>query len=118
MCSQHWLFFIVISQNMEICLLVLKIQNLASFDQFSNLVLLETVERRIVRLRDQGDAAQCFYFDLPLGTFMVRGDSMVLMGAVDDAPWLFPVSSMDEFAELEKKGEPAIEWDFDGDLIA
>lgn len=86
---------------------------------------MDTVERRIVRLRDQQgtNALQCFYSDLPLGTFLVRGDSMVLMGAVDDdddddASWLSPVASAQEFSKLQEKGEATIEWDFDGDLIA
>jgi small nuclear ribonucleoprotein (snRNP)-like protein len=101
---------------------------LASFDQFNNLVLLQTVERRIVRLRSTSDAAdraiKCFYCDIPLGTFLVRGDSMVLMGAVEDDNEdnddvsLRPVSTLAELAELQKMAESAIEWDFDGDLIA
>ena len=111
-----------LSQQTKRLFTCLQLQNLASFDQFSNLVLLDTVERRIVRLRDQQgtNAMQCFYSDLPLGTFLVRGDSMVLMGAIDDddVSWLFPVASAQEFSKLQEKAEATIEWDFDGDLIA
>jgi small nuclear ribonucleoprotein (snRNP)-like protein len=108
---------------------ILYIQTLASFDQFNNLVLLQTVERRMVRLRPKTEHTmrmQCFYYDIPLGTFLVRGDSMVLMGAVEDDDDeeedqynnLRPVSSLAELVELQKMAESAVEWDFDGDLIA
>jgi small nuclear ribonucleoprotein (snRNP)-like protein len=124
-------------------------QTLASFDQFNNLVLLETVERRIVRLKDpkqQHDNndpvspsigcstssatghMQCYYCDIPMGIFLVRGDSMVLVGAVNDDEnyddtaadrrLLRPVSTLAELARLQEMAEPAIEWDFDGDLAA
>jgi small nuclear ribonucleoprotein (snRNP)-like protein len=65
-------------------------QTLSSFDQFSNLLLQDTVERRMVVVDDKnvdnasvGDATPtCFYHDIPLGVFIVRGDSVVLMGQV------------------------------------
>lgn len=110
---------------------------MASFDQFNNLVLLDTVERRIVRLRrdNHGSAdgcgstmMQCFYYDVPMGIFLVRGDSMVLMGAVNDdddndddndsSSLLRPVSSLAQLAQLQKMAEAPVKWDFDGDLIA
>jgi U6 snRNA-associated Sm-like protein LSm1 len=105
---------------------IMYIQTLASFDQFNNLVLLQTVERRIVRMRpNEHTMVQCFYCDIPLGTFLVRGDSMVLMGAVEDDDGeddeysnLRPVSSLAELVELQKIAESAVQWDFDGDLIA
>mmetsp|Transcript_20962 Transcript_20962/g.63879 ORF Transcript_20962/g.63879 Transcript_20962/m.63879 type:complete len:126 (-) Transcript_20962:56-433(-) len=46
-----------------------------SYDQFANMVLEETVERHVV-----GD---CFA-DVPLGLYIVRGDSVVLLGETHD----------------------------------
>mmetsp|Transcript_12658 Transcript_12658/g.43964 ORF Transcript_12658/g.43964 Transcript_12658/m.43964 type:complete len:142 (+) Transcript_12658:3-428(+) len=47
---------------------------LRSFDQFSNIIMQETVERIVV-----GD----LYADISLGTYIVRGENVVLMGQVD-----------------------------------
>ncbi|KAG1675445.1 hypothetical protein FOA52_001744 [Chlamydomonas sp. UWO 241] len=47
---------------------------LRSFDQFANLVLDSATERIIV-----GDS----YCDCPLGLQLIRGENVVLMGAVD-----------------------------------
>ncbi|KFG61170.1 LSM domain-containing protein [Toxoplasma gondii TgCatPRC2] len=49
---------------------------LRTFDQFGNLVLEGTVQRMVV------DNA---YADLYLGCMIVRGDNMILFGAVDDS---------------------------------
>jgi U6 snRNA-associated Sm-like protein LSm1 len=49
---------------------------LRSFDQFSNIVLEDTVERVVV------DRA---YADLPLGLYLVRGENVVLMGELAGA---------------------------------
>jgi len=47
---------------------------LRSFDQFSNIVLEETVERVVVDNQ---------YADVPLGLYVVRGENVVLMGALE-----------------------------------
>ena len=47
---------------------------LRSFDQYMNLALHDTVERIIFENK---------YCDVPLGLFLVRGDSIVLLGEVD-----------------------------------
>jgi len=69
---------------------------LRSFDQFSNMVLEGTSERRILHAKvnqsngsDDGDDTTgktviCYYTDVQLGLYLVRGDSMVLLGEVDD----------------------------------
>lgn len=78
---------------------------LRSFDQFSNMVLEETSERRILHAKvphlsnsiiidnngtgnqtggDGGKTVICYYTDVQLGLYLVRGDSMVLLGEVDD----------------------------------
>ena len=46
---------------------------LRTFDQFSNIVLEEAVERVVVERA---------YADVPLGLYIVRGENVVLMGAL------------------------------------
>jgi len=64
---------------------------LRSFDQFSNMILEDTSERRILHSKvrhEKGSSADestlCYYTDIQLGLYLVRGDSMVLLGEVDD----------------------------------
>jgi small nuclear ribonucleoprotein (snRNP)-like protein len=103
-------------------------QTLASFDQFSNLVLLDALERRIVAVRreDNPNSPSHFYTDIPLGLYIVRGESLVVIGEVHDESnagddggggWMQRVS-LDELQSLASRAEPPVEWDFDGDLIA
>lgn len=70
---------------------------LRTFDQFSNMVLEDTCERRILvvhRNKEAGDekcenktdtGTICYQADVKLGLYIVRGDSVVLMGEVDDS---------------------------------
>lgn len=44
-----------------------------TFDQYSNIVVEDTVERKIL-----GDV----YYDDPVGIFLIRGENIVLMGEV------------------------------------
>ena len=55
---------------------------LRSFDQFSNMVLEDTSERRILHL-NQGGETICYFVDIQLGIYLVRGDSTVLFGEID-----------------------------------
>ena len=52
------------------------------------MVLDETSERRVLRTKksskDEEDEVICYYTDILLGLYLVRGDSMVLLGEVDD----------------------------------
>lgn len=48
---------------------------LRSFDQFSNLILEDCVERRNV-------GRQCV--DIPLGLFILRGENIVLLGSISE----------------------------------
>jgi len=61
---------------------------LRSFDQFSNMVLEDTSERRVLHIKNKrrqgGDEMCCYYTDVCLGLYMVRGDSMVLLGEVEE----------------------------------
>mmetsp|Transcript_5853 Transcript_5853/g.8705 ORF Transcript_5853/g.8705 Transcript_5853/m.8705 type:complete len:210 (+) Transcript_5853:143-772(+) len=52
---------------------------LRSFDQFSNMVMEETSERRVLHIK-KGKDTICYYTDIKLGLYLVRGDSMVLLG--------------------------------------
>uniref|UniRef100_A0A6T8C566 U6 snRNA-associated Sm-like protein LSm1 n=1 Tax=Prymnesium polylepis TaxID=72548 RepID=A0A6T8C566_9EUKA len=47
-----------------------------SFDQFSNIVLEQAVERIIVGTK---------FSDIPLGLYVIRGENVVLLGQLDDA---------------------------------
>ena len=51
------------------------------------MVLDKTSERRVLHLKksnnDEGDEVNCYYTDILLGLYLVRGDSMVLLGEVD-----------------------------------
>ena len=48
-----------------------------SFDQFSNVVLEDAVERIIHEKR---------YADVPLGLYVIRGENVVLLGSIVRAP--------------------------------
>jgi U6 snRNA-associated Sm-like protein LSm1 len=48
---------------------------LKSYDQFSNLVLQDTIERIM---------SAKMYADIPRGIFLIRGENLVFMGAIDD----------------------------------
>eukprot|EP00584_Thalassiosira_punctigera_P015672 CAMPEP_0172552900 /NCGR_PEP_ID=MMETSP1067-20121228/47261_1 /TAXON_ID=265564 ORGANISM="Thalassiosira punctigera, Strain Tpunct2005C2" /NCGR_SAMPLE_ID=MMETSP1067 /ASSEMBLY_ACC=CAM_ASM_000444 /LENGTH=245 /DNA_ID=CAMNT_0013340973 /DNA_START=42 /DNA_END=779 /DNA_ORIENTATION=+ len=116
---------------------------LRTFDQFSNMVLQETSERRILVVPNEkngSDAIEdnkspatiCYQTDIELGLFIVRGDNVVLLGEVDneeehiDEKIMFV--SLEEFEQLEEEehkrkeesGEcdESINWDFDMDLVA
>ena len=117
---------------------------LKTFDQFANMVMQDTAERRILVVtradekdgdNDTGSAPKsiCYQTDIMLGLFIVRGDNVVLMGEVDelegsqseDGPTRFV--SLEEFELLEdeearkrERGGPedSINWDFDQDLVA
>lgn len=51
---------------------------LRTFDQFSNIVLDETVERVVVERS---------FADVPLGLYIVRGENVVLMGELAGEEW-------------------------------
>jgi hypothetical protein len=61
---------------------------------------------------------QFYYADVPLGIYVVRGDSMVLAGDVNDDLQLMEKVSLDTLNEMRKKGIPGLNWDFDTDLTA
>jgi U6 snRNA-associated Sm-like protein LSm1 len=116
---------------------------LRTFDQYSNMVLQDTSERRILVVTKKEDGADdappssntiCYQTDIELGLFIVRGDNVVLFGEVDDEEenidnGLVRFVSLDEFQQLEEEeeqrkesggegGSEPIIWDFDTDLVA
>jgi len=99
-----------------------------SFDQFSNTVLEHTSERRVWTSPVEDIT---YYADVPLGLYVVRGDSMVLMGQITSKDEEEASSSMTQLTpeELEEKQKSSsntpddnedgeLEWDFDNDLVA
>ena len=98
---------------------------LRTFDQFSNMVLQETSERRILvvdkdvnepKVEDiddtDGQAQQsqpksantiCYQTDIELGLFVVRGDNVVLLGEVGEEEDNEQIRfvSLEEFEQLE-----------------
>lgn len=119
---------------------------LRSFDQFSNMVMEDVCERRILQTKGADGKLCAYYADVRLGLYMVRGDSMVLLGEVDeevdsdeeegaadadakknDGNALMKKVTLEEFERLskakkerEEAGEEKIEelcWEFDMDLV-
>lgn len=87
-----------------------------SYDQFSNLILQDASERRVVVAN-----GICHYANIPLGLYIVRGDSVVLMGQVDAMrePNVMKEVSLAELDAIRKEsGESETVWDFDSDLVA
>ncbi|ACI64572.1 predicted protein, partial [Thalassiosira pseudonana CCMP1335] len=79
---------------------------LRTFDQFANMVLEDTSERRIL-----GETTTCYQADVKLGLYVVRGDVVVLMGEVDDEgsqeviqyDGKIRMVSLEEFEQLEEE---------------
>lgn len=100
------------------------------------MILQEAVDRRIYKCEQDGIV---YYSDIPLGVYVIRGDSMVLLGGVAaddnnmsisnmkqiDLEKLLGLQEQDEKKKKKEKGneqqtadgEP-LTWDFDTDLIA
>lgn len=64
------------------------------------------------------DADGVFFSDVPLGVYVVRGDSMVLLGQVapDDGMKQVEPEELEEM--IKKSGKEELSWDFDADLLA
>lgn len=64
---------------------------LRSWDQFANLVLTDTRERYFVSVPSAGSSSsettppqtRNLYCDIPRGTYLVRGENVLLLGEVD-----------------------------------
>mmetsp|Transcript_14000 Transcript_14000/g.20174 ORF Transcript_14000/g.20174 Transcript_14000/m.20174 type:complete len:81 (+) Transcript_14000:332-574(+) len=80
------------------------------------MVMAETSERRMC-CKD----GISYFCDVPLGLYVVRGDSMVLLGQVGDMMQeerMKEVSMEDLQKMTEESGAGALSWDFDLDLEA
>ena len=79
------------------------------------MVMDDTRERRMCFR-----AQICYYADVPLGLFVVRGDSMVLLGQVGEfnPQQLRRVELGDLVQMISESGTGALNWDVDADLQA
>lgn len=80
------------------------------------MILQDTMERRIL-----SSGGVCYYHDIPLGVYIVRGDSMVLMGQLNPMKeqMIMREVGLEELEEMEKKeSQEPLNWDFDADLVA
>jgi U6 snRNA-associated Sm-like protein LSm1 len=117
----------------ERALLAGKSQTLCSYDQFSNMVLEDTIERRHVIVKGEGSGPgsarpTLYYSDIPLGLFVVRGESIVIMGRTNPSADVGDAVGLQELEDLQKKsaaddngdgdGEEVLQWDVDADLVA
>jgi U6 snRNA-associated Sm-like protein LSm1 len=101
------------SRSLSFCCLV---KTLCSYDQYSNLVLGDAVERRIVV-----EDGRTLYTDIPLGLYVVRGDTVVILGQIPSTAtpqWMQPVTVEEINERMEQTKESSLQWDFDNDLIA
>ncbi|KAG7351028.1 LSM domain containing protein [Nitzschia inconspicua] len=88
---------------------------LRSFDQYSNMILDEVSERKFHRSND----GVTYFADIPLGVYIARGDSMVLLGQVGSDDEGMKQIEMKELEDMiEKAKQEQLEWDFDKDLLA
>lgn len=81
------------------------------------MILQDTYERRIVT-----SEGVCYYHDVYLGVYILRGDSMVLMGQLNEMreQLVMRQVSLEELEKIKSKeaGQEPLEWDFDADLVA
>ena len=90
------------------------------------MVLDEASERKFHQSSNKDGSTITYYADIPLGVYIVRGDSMVLLGQVDevDSNNLMKQVELNELDEMKSKdeasndGDTPLEWDFDKDLLA
>ncbi|RMD40588.1 hypothetical protein DV735_g4527, partial [Chaetothyriales sp. CBS 134920] len=56
---------------------------LRTWDQFANLVLADTLERSFASVPQPDGSLRRLYCDVPRGTYLVRGENVLLIGEVD-----------------------------------
>jgi len=92
------------------------------------MILQDAVERRFYTQRSKDKTSTTFYSDIPLGVYVIRGDSMVILGSVSDHNVGQQVP-LEELEKMQKQDTPTVDstgattggpltWDFDTDLIA
>jgi len=91
---------------------------LRSYDQFSNMVMEGTVERKFLFSRNS-------YCEVERGLFVIRGDNVVMLGEIgedEESKGMKKVTEveLDEMAKgVDKEEEKKLTttWDFDLDLV-
>ncbi|KAK4941970.1 hypothetical protein LTR10_018151 [Elasticomyces elasticus] len=87
---------------------------LRSWDQFANLVLTDTRERYFVTIPSSPDDAQSsprnLYCDIPRGTYLVRGENVLILGEVDldrddDTPPGYEEGDVEEVFRIQRTQE-------------
>ena len=81
---------------------------LRSWDQFANLVLTSTTERYFVT--SPPPSPRKLYADIPRGTYLVRGENVLLLGEIDldkddDIPPGYEEGQIEEVFALKKEDE-------------
>lgn len=84
---------------------------LRTWDQFANLVLTDTKERYYVET-DEGDDAppRRLFCDIPRGTYLVRGENVLLLGEIDldrdeETPPGYVEGQIEEVFGIQKRQE-------------
>lgn len=81
-------------------------------------MVMESVSERKLCTTKKGETCYC---DVPLGLYVVRGDSIVLLGQVSsDNDSKMKLVTLEELEELKQDNNASEElvWDFDTDLTA
>lgn len=87
---------------------------LRSWDQFANLVLTDTRERYFVTIppgaQDPPSPPRNLYCDIPRGTYLVRGENVLLLGEVDldkddDPPPGFEEGDVEQVFQIQRAAE-------------
>lgn len=83
---------------------------LRTWDQFANLVLTETKERYYVEAPSPAGSPRKLFCDIPRGTFLVRGENVLLLGEIDldrddEDPPGYVEGPVEEVFEIQKRQE-------------
>lgn len=119
MCCGKWLALVYIRDakdgfaSAEKLMLVLRdgrklIGVLRSWDQFANLVLTDTRERYYVETSSPDAPPRKLFCDIPRGTYLVRGENVLLLGEIDldkddDEPPGYIEGPVEEVFEIQKR---------------
>ena len=84
---------------------------LSSYDQYSNIMLEGAMDRHFApSVEEEGKGK---YTDIPFGTFVVRGDNIVLIAELDEDkerehPAMDRTDDLDAVLKLEREAEEAL----------
>ncbi|RMZ89547.1 hypothetical protein DV736_g3216, partial [Chaetothyriales sp. CBS 134916] len=85
---------------------------LRTWDQFANLVLADTLERSFATVPQPDGSVKRQYCDVPRGTYLVRGENVLLIGEVDldkddDAPPGYEEGNVEQVIACVEEAEKA-----------